>query len=137
LGAIPDRIVRLVGPFDLFIGADPVFAGLHPHETTVDGRSYRHTPHALYPVHLRHLGAAFAAPRIVLPAEYPWPFPVVVIHEFGHVLDWRLRFDWSAEVTSVYSRTNRHEAFAEAFVSWMWDEPIAARDKAFLEGLAV
>lgn len=134
MGLVPERLVDYVGPFDWFIGADPVYAGLTRYSVMADGRSYRSTAHVLWPVHLRHLPATERVPTIVLPE--PGGLPYIVVHEFGHIFDCRLRFAWQADVTTPYSRTDRAEAFAESFAHWCFGLEISERDAVFLEQFA-
>ncbi len=103
-----------------FAGTDPLFAGLHMTASTDDGRSYRDTAHVLYPARLKRPAAdrftTVAIPAWTGPA---WWWPAMVVHELGHVLDWQLSFTHHAEPVTSYARTNRQEAFAEAFAAWV------------------
>lgn len=117
IALVPLGIWRLVEHADLFIGTDPILAGLHSYIDTDDGRSYRLTPHVCYPSHLLHLPADRRNTTIVVPDKLTrnrWD----VVHEFGHVLDERLRFEHQAVPISDYAKTNRYEAFAVAFEAW-------------------
>lgn len=104
-------------PCDVFM-ADPVFAGLHDTETLADGRSYHDTMHVCYPwdvtADASHRRTTIVIPR--LPALYG------VVHEFGHVLHERHAFDFEPVPVSRYARTDRYEAFAEAFASHIWGD---------------
>lgn len=115
LEQIPEPMLPLVEHARFVCGADPVFIGLHGHEVTIDGRSYRGTAHCCYPFHIVN---GEQVSTVVLPLEVePW----TVVHELGHVLHERLAFDASTmgltPVTS-YAALNDHEAFAEAFTAW-------------------
>src|SRR3990167_16059 len=149
MSLIPPRIIERAGHFNLFVGADPVFAGLSPAEVDFgDGRNNRNTSHVLYPMHLAHMPASERVSTIVLSHEYPakfglWPV-YVVVHEFGHILHHSLRFEWGASPTSDYSLSDYWECFAEAFAGWCWGIPVDERDQrasesdcAFFETLAL
>jgi hypothetical protein len=110
-----EAVRAILGPFSWLIdetrwvcGADPLFIGLHRFATITDGRSYRDTAHACYPHHLD--GAS--APTVVLPLPVA---PAVIVHELGHVLDWRIGAAHTAHPIDAYAALNRREAFAEAF----------------------
>lgn len=106
-----------VFPCDIFM-ADPIFAGLHNNETTNDGRSYRGTMHVCYPHHI--LGPADRRrTTIVIPECRPL---YNVVHEFGHVLHYQHRLDFAPNPVSDYARTDKYEAFAEAFAYHIWGE---------------
>lgn len=114
---IPPRIWSMVEYTDLFVGCDPVFAGLHFYVDTDDGRSYRETAHIIYPYHQGHLSAARRNTTIVLPTDRHRLFWGIV-HEFGHALDERLGFEHAAIPIDDYAKTNRAEAFATAFEAY-------------------
>jgi hypothetical protein len=116
LSLLPERIRRRVGGVDFLTGVDPLFAGLHRYEEVIDGRSYRDTPHVAYEVHQAHLSAARRRTTVVLPVRV---HQRTVVHELGHVLDWQLGFAHEADPASWYGESNRYEAFAEAFLSWV------------------
>lgn len=111
---VPARVLELAG-CDIFCG-DPVFAGLHRIERTLGGRSYRDTAHVCYPHHV-----ADRRVTMVLPDVPPW---YTVIHELGHALDWHVSERSGQRLTfrpvTAYARTDRMEAFAEAFCAWFW-----------------
>lgn len=119
---IPHRFLELAG-CDVFCG-DPFFAQLyHPgqadrHPQT--GRSYRELCHVAYEHHCKDKRVT-----MVLPRE---PSPLVVVHEFGHVLHSHL--GWRnvprLEPVSDYAHLNRHEEFAEAFALYCcyWPEAL-------------
>jgi hypothetical protein len=143
LGRLPPRIRERVAHAQWFAGADPVFAGITTYAATTDGRSYRETAHVCYPFHLSHRHRAERVSTVVLPRpQEPW----VVVHELGHVLHEALAFDTHDPVpVSAYARTDRWEAFAEAFTAWVcpevypWAEGILAEDQrivALFEELA-
>lgn len=122
LACIPPRIRERLG-CDFFIGADPVFAGLHDYDEvdqTVNGiqreRSYRNTPHACYEHH-----TIDKTVTVVLPLQFDVA-PPTVIHELGHVLDWGLGQEHEAYPVTPYATYNRQEAFAEAFAAWLMPE---------------
>lgn len=116
LRLVPTRLLDIM-EFDFFCGVDPVFAGLHSYPDTPDGRSYKNTAHVAYPCHI----TAHADRRrttLVLPTrrEANW---ATILHEMGHVLDYRIGFSHTAKPVTPYAEKNRREAFAEAFVSWL------------------
>lgn len=124
------RITRKFRPYigtpDFLCGVDPVFAGLHTYTTALDGRNYRDTAHCVHLAHQQHMPRDRRRTTIVIPAPVP---PVVIVHELGHALDEALGFGHAAESVTSYAQTNRAEAFAEAFTSWLYygygDEPDA------------
>ena len=117
LDLIPSSI-RVHLEFDVFCGADPVFAGLHSFRTTFDGRSYKDTAHVAYPWNIDG-PASRRRTTLVLPTRLDAK-PRIVVHELGHVLHKRLDFRHRAEPVSRYARSNIYEAFAEAFTSWIF-----------------
>jgi hypothetical protein len=122
---LPGRLVERLDGTHFLTGTDPVFAGLHGFEESNDGRSYRSTAHVTHLFHQRHLPAAHRAVTVVLPSPDAFERRVIV-HELGHVLhwqfghglDWRQRFAHEAVPVTDYARTDRYEAFAEAFAAW-------------------
>ena len=118
LDVIPARIADRVRNVNVLAGVDPVFAGLHRFVDIGDGRSYRDTAHVVYPSHIIG-GRSERRTHMVLPTRRAATIPIVV-HELGHVLDKTLGFDLD-DVTPVswYAETNRYEAFAEAFTSYV------------------
>ena len=107
------RYRHRIGPVEFLTGVDPVFAGLHSFGDTGDGRSYGDTPHCAYPWHIDG-PADRRVTTIVLPQPEP---PWVIVHELGHALDAAIGFRHSAVPVTAYARTNRLEAFAEAFTA--------------------
>ena len=110
LDLIGPTLTAHIGPVRWFT-SDPIFAGLHRYSTT-DDRSYRVTGHC------------FPVP----------PSVATVVHELGHALDHRLGFGHDAAPVTWYARTDRREAFAEAFtaavVAGYGDQDAAAADRA-------
>lgn len=105
----------MVGDVDLLIGADPIYVGLHGHEDTGDGRSYRDTAHVVHAFGQTTLPRARRKTTVVMPEVLePW----AVVHELGHVLDEQLGWQYEAQPVTAYAMTNRQEAFAEAFTAW-------------------
>ena len=136
LSLLPSRMRERVAHAEWFAGADPIFAGLTAHKLTKDGRSYRDTAHVCYPFHLEHRPRAERVSTVVLPKPVP---PWVVVHELGHVLHESLDFaTHDPAPVSTYARTDRWEAFAEAFTAWIcpeiypWAGEILARDELTL-----
>lgn len=113
---IPVGLHRMIRP-DFFCGADPVFAGLHDYHDTSDGRSYRNVAQCVYEHNQkRTLPKSLRRVTIVLPSERDVS---VVVHEMGHVLHEEVGFEWRAAPVTWYAETDRFEAFAEAFTSWL------------------
>ncbi len=122
---IRDRLAHV----QFVCGVDPIFAGIHRAVDTNDGRSYRNTPHCCYPYHL-DAPADRRVTTIVLPEPEP---AYIIVHELGHALDHTIGRKHMAAPVTEYARTNRDEAFAEAFVAWRYlygDQDVANRDKA-------
>lgn len=134
---IPPRILDLMGPYDYFCNADPVFAGLHTFEDASYGRSYRNTAHVIYPNHQKHRPRAERLTTVIL---HDGNDPDVVVHELGHVLHRRLKYVRVTKAVSWYAEGDRYEAFAEAFTSWVVPGYAQRPDDAtiaLLEALAV
>ena len=73
-----------------------------------------------YPHHM--LGPADRrVTTIVLPGT-AWG-PLLIVHEIGHALHETFDFGPHSDPVTDYARTNKHEAFAEAFTSWCWPNP--------------
>ena len=102
-------------PVRFVAGVDPLFMGLHGYGDTSYGSSYRTTAHTCYPWHLSALRSRRCV-TVVLPEVETVE---TVIHELGHVADYRLGFDHIAVPVTRYAETNRREAFAEAWTSWL------------------
>ena len=133
---LPPAIAERVRHVHFLVGADPLAAGLHFTEVTQDGRSYRETPHCVYPFHQLHLPRARRHTTIVLPAAWrpalrnPKLATRVVVHELGHVLHEVLGFEYEAKPVNAYAQRDYLEAFAEALVAhavpwvpgWMREE---------------
>lgn len=102
--------------FDYLIGVDPVYAGLHNHIDTGDKRSYRDTAHVAY-AHNQCLANRNKRTTIVIPKLLE---PCHVVHEIAHVLDEYLGWEWEAIPITEYAKTDRLEAFAEAFTAWLF-----------------
>ena len=124
LAILPPRIRAMLDDTPILTGVNPVFAGLHRDGDTDDGRSYSDTAHVVYPFHQEHRPAASRETTVVLPSLYgkggDWRDVRTVVHELGHVLDERLGFTETVPAVNDYALTNRREAFAEAFTTWVW-----------------
>lgn len=141
LRRIPERITDRLSHVQFVCGVDPGFAGLHRYGDIDDGRSYRDTAHCCYPFNLAR-PASERVTTIVLPTLANLG-PATVVHELGHALHQIVGFDQLAAATTSYARTNRYEAFAEYFTTWLHhgygDEAALHDDRsslALLEGLA-
>lgn len=119
LGLIPPKLRRWVEEADWVCRLRPGFIGLHDHATHPEsGRSYDSTAHVAYPHNQRCKPASARKTTIVLPGD--WAFdPGVIIHESGHVIHERLRWEPWPEPVTEYAQTDRMEAFAEAFTAWI------------------
>jgi hypothetical protein len=123
---IPAPILARVEHAHLFCGCDPVAAGVTGYETGDDGRSYRVTPHVVY---------GRRDTTIVFPQLYRYGSPwnvMTFIHEYGHVLDEALGFEYDLAPVSEYAQRDRREAFAESFSWWVvgqvWDHDAFSLD---------
>lgn len=121
LASMPAGIRSRVENTDYFCGASPVFAGLHNYVDTDDGRPYSRTAHAVWIMHQWLLPRTLRVPTVVLPQPVG---PKTVVHELGHILHEALEFKPDALAVTEYGKTNRWEAFAEAFTAWLgWYGP--------------
>ena len=113
---VGQRIMARLPHLQFVAGVDPLFAGIHGFMRTDDGRSHRETACCCYPHHL--LGPADRrVTTILLPSI---EHPRTVVHEIGHALHATYDFEPNPTPVTAYARTNRWEAFAEAFTSWVW-----------------
>lgn len=133
LRTIPTRICQRLAHVQFLCGVDPAFAGLHRYGTTTDGRSYGSTAHVAYPVHIQR-PAVERVTTVVLPELVA---PLSIVHELGHALDESIGFDHhTVKPITDYARTDRWEAFAEAFTGWLYrygDEDILFRDQQTID----
>lgn len=98
-------------------GTDPIYAGLHNFIDINDKRSYRNTAHVCYSWNAlnRH-----EPTTVVLPLLND-ANPYTIIHELGHCLDEAWGFSHNALPINNYAKTDRYEAFAEAFAcQYFW-----------------
>lgn len=98
------------------IGVSPIRAGVHAYRDTDDGRSFENTAHVAYPHHLSRKRPD-SLPVVIVPER---PISTLrdvatVVHELGHVAHWALGFGPELGPVSDYAKTNRWEAFAEAW----------------------
>lgn len=118
-GIVPMELHPLVRA-DFLCGSDPLFVGLHGHRDASYGRSYATTMHVAYSHHQAGLAKDQRCTTVVIPVEPKRVGVRQVVHELGHVLhESLLRWEHDAEPVSWYAKTNRYEAFAEAFTSWL------------------
>lgn len=115
LAILPQRIADRLTGVRFVCGVDPGFAGLHAYGSSENGYAYSTTAHCCFPYHLRNRPAAERPTTVVLP--YP-PALTTVVHELGHALDWSIGRTHTAAPVTDYARTDRDEAFAEAFTTW-------------------
>jgi hypothetical protein len=109
--------MALLQHVEFLTGVDPIYAGLHAYSDSSGPCNYRTTAHACYPCHCLN-------PRetttVVIPTLWS-ANPYVVCHELGHCLDEVLGFRHCAQPVSDYARTDRYEAFTEAFTArYFW-----------------
>lgn len=120
---IGPRIMARLPHLQFVAGVDPVFAGVHGYETITDGRSYHDAAACCYPFNL--LGPADRRVTTICLPSVEHPFNI--IHEIGHALHETVDFEPAPPPVTAYARTNKYEAFAEAFTSWCWPNPSYAR----------
>lgn len=123
LEVVGDDVMARLPHLQFVVGVDPIFAGVHPFGLTPDGRSYKDTACCCYPFHM--LGPADRRVTTIVMPAYLHPFHIV--HEIGHALHETLDFDPWPEPTTDYAKSNKWEAFAEAFTSWCWPNPAYRR----------
>lgn len=132
LSLLPAGIARRVAHVRFFCGVDPLYAGLHDWESSAAPytRSYRVTPHVVWPMHLTSRPKDERVSTVVLPdPDEPW----VVIHELGHVLDEAIGFGrHRPQGVTEYAESNTWQAFAEAFTAWLCPDVYAAAQDALL-----
>ena len=114
---IPSTIKKMLYYTHFLTGTNPIKAGLHNYINCDDGRFYCNTGHFVTPESQFILPLALRHPTIVLPTLIP---VYHVVHELGHALDYILGGLHIARPVSDYAKTNREEAFAEAFTSWLF-----------------
>lgn len=116
---VPVEIHPLIQP-EFLCDTDPLFAGLHAYTDATYGRSYSTTMHVAYPHNQLGLAKAHRHTTVVMPGQPKHLRVEHVVHELGHVLhESLLGWEHDAEPVSWYAGTNRYEAFAEAFTSWL------------------
>jgi hypothetical protein len=112
---IPKKIAERLNQIDFFTGTDPNYAGLFKYKITFDGRSYGET-----------WCFVDELTTIVLPnlaPEYPFNLnPLLIVHELGHALDQILNYEFTFKPVTKYAKSNRGEAFADAFTLWTCPE---------------
>jgi len=143
---IVDRFSNAIGPVEFVVGVDPVFAGLHSFDDTADDladdRSFRNVSHCCYPWNIDGPADRRCTTIVLAPGEYNMSVPTIV-HELGHALHCQMGFSHAPEPVTDYAETNRYEAFAEAFTTYLFygygDEDVLNGDHSTLrlfEGLA-
>jgi hypothetical protein len=136
---IGPTLTQRLGHVQFVCGVDPVFTGDVRQTTTFDGRSYRDTACCAYGFHMP-VPADRRVTTIMLPTMYPnYGTPHTIIHELGHALHETVRFEPTMTPVTDYAKSNRWEAFAEAFTAWVWpgngyDRP-APQDAALFRSL--
>lgn len=128
-----ERAFEVIGPrladrlrhVDFFCGTDPIWAGLHSFQKTVGGNSYGAVAHCCFRNHTSDKSVT-----VVLPVLVP---PSTVVHELGHALHYEYALDHVALPVTDYAKTDRFEAFAEAFEAtffWYGDQDVWWSDEA-------
>jgi hypothetical protein len=132
LEIVRSRVPSSLLATDWLSGGDPVWKGIHEFDDTGDGRSFRDTAHCIYPFHAASPGRDL--PMVIMPEPVDW---WVVVHELGHVIDYHMGFTRTCEPCTEYARTDRMEAFAEAFTAYcsVGYADISADDRAFFDSL--
>lgn len=130
---------------DYAVGVDPLFSGVHEYTALqhFPEKSYSQVSHLVLPWNFRkETPASQRIPTVVLPGPVwdtyhpPWGVVRSVVHELGHLIDFRTRYDLEGIYpVSEYANIDRGEAFAEAFASWVWGEEVVDQEKQFFEGL--
>ena len=116
---LPDGIAKRIDYVHFLTGTDPVYAGLHDSVDTDDGRKFKEIAHFVPADAQPNLSKALRHPTIVLPViDEPW----VVVHELGHALDNIVYYDHPITPITEYAKINEAEAFAEAFVGWLFED---------------
>ncbi len=140
LDLIPSHVLDLVG-CEFWVGIDPGLAGIHDYDSHgYSGCSYKDTAHTVYDYHQEHMASADRTIKVFLPSNesYQWDDDYglyTVVHELGHVLDYRTDFDLEAEPVTDYAHCDQLEANAEAFVAWVQGKPVDDKTKAFFDNL--
>jgi hypothetical protein len=117
-GLLSYPLVHRLQYIHFLTGTDPIYAGLHRCEPIGDDkRSYRNTAHVSYPWNaINKRGQTTVVLPLLTDAD-----PYTIIHELGHCLDEVLGFEHEALPINDYAKTNRLEAFAEAFAcQYFW-----------------
>lgn len=116
LELMPEGIKRMLEGVDILSGVDPGFAGLHFYKKASYNRSYADVAHVTYSIYQRHLPLSDRKTTIVLPKKINF---ATAIHELGHVLHEKLKFEPKVKPVTWYANTDLHEAFAESFTAWI------------------
>lgn len=120
---IPIKIADRLKYTHFFTGTDPIYAGLIlPDDDTMRRYGYNfknvaevyRTSGSVSYAHIQTIYDKHTT--VVLPQLLSIDYP---IHELGHVLDEILGWEHIATPVTEYAKTNRLEAFAEAFTSWL------------------
>ena len=117
---LPSELARVLANVHFFEG-DPIFAGLH-NKVSHDNRSFTETAHCCWYFQQETLPVCERVTTIVLPPREKNRGVRTVIHELGHYLDELDGFSWMAAPVNSYARTDRYEAFACAFESWVFED---------------
>ena len=102
---------------------DPVFAGLHEWRESGEDTGNLSYSSCAHCVALPSGGDRWTTTIVLPPGPGRWQVSTIV-HELGHALDYIDQTlhggAWRATPVSKYAKSNRNEAFAEAFMSWVW-----------------
>jgi len=118
LGVLPSGMRARVQGVHFWTGTDPRWAGVVPRWESK--HRYLSGPTAIacaYPNHTLDKRVSV----VMLVPESRGLRVVDVVHELGHVLAWNVGVrDHDATPVTTYAMNSRHEAFAEALVTWLF-----------------
>lgn len=112
LYVLPDNLRARLRHVNFLTGTDPIYAGLHHYTQTAAGDSYLDVFSTAFRCHTSDRSTTIILPYV--------NNPVYVFHELGHALDETLGWSHTAAPVSEYAKTDRTEAFAEAFTAWQY-----------------
>jgi hypothetical protein len=133
LDVLPPAIRWRLRHVEFLTGLDPRWVGLH-NEADEDW-DWSTVAHCAYPHHTSDQSTTIVLPVI----RQPW----VVVHELGHALHATIGWEHEAVPVTDYAWTDRHEAFADAFVAslfWFGVRDIFMRDeptRALFQALSI
>lgn len=118
ISLLPIKVQDLIRPVHFVTEYDPSFIGLHFYKITTDGRHYDSTSHCVWHMHQKHIARRHRMTTVVLQDGDAYS-PDVIVHELGHVIEEKLKFDIPKfKPINSYAATDESEAFACAFQAW-------------------